>query len=497
MDAIFVLSLVGNALPDHGVGHLHEAGDVGARHQVAGHAVLLGGLGGVVVDVGHDVVELLVHFLEGPAQTHGVLAHLQAGGGYAAGIGSLGGSKQHTVLLEPGNRLGGGGHIGALGHSEAAVFHQGLGALQGQLVLGGAGEGDAAGNSPDALAALVILGGGDVIQVGLDALPLDLLDLLDDLVVDAVLIHDVAVGVAHGNDLAAQLSGLLVGVDSHVAGTGDDYALALEGLAGSLKHLVSKVAQAVAGGLGTGQRTAVAQALAGNHAVKLVADALILAEQIADLTGAHANVAGGHVGVRADVALQLGHKGLAETHDLVAALALGVKVGTALTAAHGQAGEGVLEYLLKAQELDDGQVDGRVEPQAALGGADGGGELDPIAAVHLDLAVIVHPGDAEEQAALRFHHALNDAGPGQLGLLVEHGLERLQNFAYGLKKLGLMSVFCADVFIDALQVGIRKSKCHSSKPLCLAAPPGRPKFCDGLPLCKTLCCVEVIIIHIS
>ena len=38
-------------------------------------------------------VQLAVHFLEGPAQVLGVLAHLQAGGGHAAGVGSLAGAE--------------------------------------------------------------------------------------------------------------------------------------------------------------------------------------------------------------------------------------------------------------------------------------------------------------------------------------------------------------------------------------------------------------------
>ena len=198
-----------------------------------------------------------------------------------------------------------------------------------------------------------------------------------------------------------------------------------------------------------------------------------MSEQVADLPGAHADVAGGHVGVGADVALQLGHEGLTETHDLVVALALGIKVGAALAAAHGQAGQGVLEDLLKAQELDDGQVDGGVEAQAALGGADGGGELHPVAPVHLNLAVVVHPGDTEQQAALGLHHTLDDAGPGQLGLLVKDGLEGLQHLAHSLKELGLMGILGADALIDALQVRIGKSKCHIAKPLCLAAQYGR------------------------
>ena len=62
-----------------------------------------------------------------------------------------------------------------------------------------------------------------------------------------------------------------------------------------------EVDQAVAGGLGAGQGAAVGEALAGEHALVPVGQALVLAEQVADLPGAHADIAGGYVGVRADV----------------------------------------------------------------------------------------------------------------------------------------------------------------------------------------------------
>ena len=48
---------------------------------------------------------------------------------------------------------------------------------------------------------------------------------------------------------------------------------------------------------------------------------------------------------------------------------------TCLAAAHVQARERILEGLLEAEELEDGQVDGRVETQAALVRADGRVEL--------------------------------------------------------------------------------------------------------------------------
>jgi len=49
--------------------------------------------------------------------------------------------------------------------------------------------------------------------------------------------------------------------------------------------------------------------------------------------------------LRTDVLAQLGHEGLAEAHDLVVGLALGVKVAAALAAAHGQGRQAVLQDL--------------------------------------------------------------------------------------------------------------------------------------------------------
>ena len=144
------------------------------------------------------------------------------------------------------------------------------------------------------------------------------------------------------------------------------------------RHFLGVVAQAVAGSLGASQRTAVGQALAGQHAGVLVADTLVLAEQVADLTAADADIAGRYVGELADVRAQLGHERLAETHDFGIGLALRVEVGAALAAAHRQAGQAVLEALLEAEELDDALVHARVETQTALVGADRGVELDAV-----------------------------------------------------------------------------------------------------------------------
>ena len=185
---------VGDALPEHGVGDLLESGDVGSGDQVAIHAVPLGRLGGLLVDGGHDALQLGVDLLEGPGEPGAVLAHLQCGSGDASCVGGLGGSEQDAGLLEGGDGPGRAGHVGSLGDGPDSVGDEDVGVLLVQLVLGGAGEGNVAGDGPDAL-ALGVLGAGLADGVLLDPLPLDLLDVLDEVEVDSVGVVDVSVGV--------------------------------------------------------------------------------------------------------------------------------------------------------------------------------------------------------------------------------------------------------------------------------------------------------------
>ena len=135
--------------------------------------------------------------------------------------------------------------------------------------------------------------------------------------------------------------------------------------------------------------------------------------------------------------IELVHEALAEAHDLGVRLALGVEVGAALAAAHGEGGEGVLQDLLKAEELDDGEVDGGMEAETALVGADRAVELHAVAAVDLHLAAVVHPGNAEHDDALRLDKALDQAGSLPLGVLVDDELQRLEHFLNRLQELRL------------------------------------------------------------
>ena len=93
-----LLSLIHISLLHHGGGDLLEARDVGAGHEIVAQAILLGGLGGDLVDVDHHLLELGIHFLGGPDQALAVLGHLQGGDAHAAGVDGLGGSDDQVLL---------------------------------------------------------------------------------------------------------------------------------------------------------------------------------------------------------------------------------------------------------------------------------------------------------------------------------------------------------------------------------------------------------------
>ena len=389
----------------------------------------------------------------------GVLAHLQAGHEHAAGVGSLTGHKGDAVLLEVGRCLDGRGHVRALADHLAAVGDERLGVLEQQRVLASAGQRDIAGKLPHTAAvALVPHGVRLLVNVHSErnalvvAGALLVVDMLEHGVVDAVGILDPAVGIGAGENLAAELRDLLDRVDSDVTGAVNDDVLALEGLTAALEVLVHKVGQAVAGGLGTGERTTKGEALAGEDAAPLVSQALVLTEKVGNLAAANAQVAGGNVGVGANVAIELGHKGLAEVHDLVVGLALGVKVGTALAAAHGKGGQAVLEDLLQTQELEHTQGDRRVKAQAALVGSNGRVELDAVAAIDLDLALVVDPGDTEHDNALGLDEALKQGGLLVLGMGVERRLDGTEDLGRGLDELRLLGIAGLELVENFLRV---------------------------------------------
>ena len=157
----------------------------------------------------------------------------------------------------------------------------------------------------------------------------------------------------------------------------------------------------------------------------------------------------GHVGTHADEGVEFGHEGLAETHDFAIGAALGVEVGTTLGTANGQAGEGILEDLLEAQEFEDAQIHAGMEAQAALVGSESGVELNAVAAVHHELALVGEPAHAEHNGALGFGDALENAVFLVLRIGIENGLKGFKHFLAGLDEFGLACEMVLDVCNNA------------------------------------------------
>ena len=87
------------------------------------------------MDARHDLVQLLVHLLFCPGDTHRVLRHLQSAGGYTSGIDSLSGSKQLTGSNELVDGISGTSHVRHLGNTQRLVGKNLVGIVTVQLVL--------------------------------------------------------------------------------------------------------------------------------------------------------------------------------------------------------------------------------------------------------------------------------------------------------------------------------------------------------------------------
>ncbi len=99
-----------------------------------------------------------------------------------------------------------------------------------------------------------------------------------------------------------------------------------------------------------------------------------------------------------------------------------------------------------------------MQADAALVRSDCGIKLIAIAAVDLNLAVVVNPCDAELNAALRLYDALEYACLDQIRTALCDRLEGFQNLINGLLELRLIGIALFNGFIDALQIAV--GDCH-------------------------------------
>ena len=271
----------------------------------------------------------------------------------------------------------------------------------------------------------------------------DVLELLDPFqlgLVDAVLVVDEAVGIRQRHGCAAQAVDVLHRKLCNVAGTGDEACLLVDAVLTRLEHLLGEVHGPITRRLRPDETAAPLDRLAGENAAELVGQLLVLPEEVADLASPNTNVASGHVSVGTDVAEQLAHERLAETHHLAVAAALRIEVRSAFPATDRDRGQPVLEDLLKGQELENAEVDRRMKAETALVGTDRAAHLDPVAAVDVDFSGVVHPGHAEHDHPLGLDHPIQHLGLSVLGMNFEDRPDGLGHLAYGLMELGLARI---------------------------------------------------------
>ena len=408
----------------------------------------LRGLHAGQVDLHHDVPEAVVHRVAGPLRHGRVLRHLQPRNRDAAGVRRLARAEQDPGLGEPLDRGRLRRHVRALADDETPVRQEIPRVPVGDLVLRRRRERALRGNRPERVLRLRRVRRGERgrgIPLGIlpDAPPPLVLQVADErqlLRVDTVRVVDEPAGVGEGHRFRLQLDQLLHRELRHIAAAGNQTGLPGQTVAPGGQHLGGEVHRAVAGGLRADPGAAPTQPLPGEHPGELVGDALVLAEQETDLPAADADVAGGHIGLRAEVPGQLGHERLAEPHDLAVALSLRVEVRPALAAAERQGGQGVLEHLLEGQELQDPQVHRRVEAEPALVGAERAVHLHPEPPVHFDPAVVVHPRHPEQEHPLRLDDAFQDADRPVLRVPVEHHGDGFGDLAHRLVELRLRRI---------------------------------------------------------
>lgn len=123
---------------------------------------------------------------------------------------------------------------------------------------------------------------------------------------------------------------------------------------------------------------------------------------------------------------------------------LGVEIGTAFGAAHGQGGQCIFENLFKPQKFDDAQIHGRMKTDTAFEGADGVVELHAESAIDVNVSFVVHPGNPENDRSFRLDNPFVKVGFDELGMLFDGWFQRLHNFFNSLVKFRLIGISLLD-----------------------------------------------------
>ncbi len=224
------------------------------------------------------------------------MSHFQSAGSHATCVRSLTWEKDYTVVDEVICCFKRRRHVSAFAYQNHAVLDEFFSAVQVKLVLSSAWESDIALNRPDILVSFGIFCRRNGFYVFADSSASYFFDFLDYVEIDTVLVIYVSARVRHSHYFTAELLSFLTCVDSYVTGTGDNNSLAEEThLLFALQCLLRNIYKTVSSSFGSYQATAVSKSATCEYAVMLVADSLILTEEITYFSCAYADVACRHV----------------------------------------------------------------------------------------------------------------------------------------------------------------------------------------------------------
>jgi len=206
------------------------------------------------------------------------------------------------------------------------------------------------------------------------------------------------------------------------------------------------VHESKSGGLGSDEGPSPTESLSGQHSHVFHRQSLPLSEHVPDLAASDSNVSSGNVRIRSDVFGELEHERLAESKHFSIRLSFGVKVGSSFSSPHWQTGQGVLEDLLKSEELDYALVHGRVESQATFVWTDSLIELASESSVDLHVTIVIHPRNSELENTL----GLADGGQyfGVFRVLFEQRTQGFQHLLHGLQEFLLVRVAGFHLFVS-------------------------------------------------
>ena len=246
-------------------------------------------------------------------------------------------------------------------------------------------------------------------------------------------------------------------MSGNVAGAGNCDHFAVEVLVPGGQHLFHEIDQAETGGFQADVTATEFDILAGEHSGKVIGKASIVSEQVADFTTPDIDVTRRDINVIANVAIQLVHEGITETHDLTIGTLPGVEIRTALGPANTHAGKSVLKHLFKSKKFQHRLVDRGMKAQPALVGADQVTVLYPPAAIDLNASFIVFPGHAERDNPVRFRQTLQE-----IFLFVNRVIEYfvadvVDHFPHGLKEFILPGIALFQVGKKTVEI----SCCHN------------------------------------